>query len=110
MLGTLNSTQNVGQIGTSWSAPSNKYLAVTSCGDSYCGCKTGFTVINTTSSSVGLANVKRCDGTTVTIDIPASGSVTVSDCINMNSFWSVVSLNGLIGNISIAPGTYNDCV
>lgn len=110
---TVTSLQTNGQVGTDWYSSSYRYSGVTECGDNYCGCKRAFTVNNIGGSAVQINNVKSCDGGTVyDIDVPASGSVTVSDCVNMNSFWSQALISGNANNLSIAlpsPGTYIDC-
>ena len=108
---SITSTQTANSTGTSWHGSKFKFSGVTNCSDSYCGCKTGFSVTNSGASAISLTNVKKCDSTVETIVVPASGSVVVNTCINMNSFWSVVSsISGGINDIDIAPGTYTDCV
>jgi hypothetical protein len=94
-------------VGTAWSSPGYKYAQVTDCTDSYCGCKSGFTVTNIGSGTVSLVNVKKCDGTSIDLEFP-QGDTVVSDCINMNVFWVIAGLSGT--NLSIsAGGSYNDC-
>ena len=106
---TVTSLQTNGQVGTDWSSSSYKYSVVSDCTDNYCGCKRAFTV-NNIGGVVQINNVKSCDGGTVyTIDVPASGSATVSNCINMNSFWSQANLTGNANNLTIS-GSYIDCV
>ena len=105
---SVTSSQTANSAGVGWTSTSYKYSSVTDCTDLYCGCKSGFTV-NNIGGVVQLVNVKTCDESVVNIDIPASGSVTVSDCINMNSFWSKAAISGSFNNLSIAIGAYDDC-
>jgi len=106
---SVTSLQTNGSVGTGWSSSSYKYSVVADCPDNYCGCKRAFTV-NNIGGVVQINNVKSCDGGTVyTIDVPASGSVTLSNCINMNSFWSQALIAGVANNLTIS-GSYIDCV
>ena len=104
---SVTSVQTSALTGTDWSSPSYKYAQVTGCLDTYCGCKSGFTITNIGGTTVTLNNVKKCDGTSITFEFP-NGDTVVSDCINMNSFWSVAGQ--FTTNLSISSGgSYNDC-
>ena len=105
---SLTSQQPSVSTGTNWSSSAYKYAEVIDCNDSYCGCKSGFTV-NNIGGTVSLINVEECDGTLIDLEFPPSSSTVISDCINMNSFWGVAGLSGS-SNLSISPGgSYNDC-
>jgi hypothetical protein len=106
---TITSSQNNTTIGTNWPSAAYRYSIVTDCSDTYCGCKTGFGVNNTSSSQITLSNVKTCNGDVVTIILGGESTTTVTACINMNSFWQTVYSGGYSTQIQIALGTYNDC-
>ena len=104
----ITTSQNNNSTGVDWTDTSNRTAVVTNCSDNYCGCKTGFTVLNSSSSPITL-NAKVCAGDTIQLTIPGSGELTVNDCINMNAFWVAVLSSGSTSFITIGPGTYNDC-
>ncbi len=107
---SITSSQNNNSVGTDWSTTAKKFSIVTDCSDTYCGCKTGFSINNTSASSITLSNVKTCSGDVVNLTIAGESFNTVTDCINMNSFWQTVFIGGHLSFIQITPGTpYNNC-
>ena len=107
---SINSTQTNGQTGTDWSLSTKKYEIVTGCTDNDCGCRSNFT-INNTSATQHLVSYRLCDGTLVSNTIlPGGGSINITNCVNVNSIWRYAALASPTywNNITIT-GSYNNC-
>jgi hypothetical protein len=105
---SISVPQDVADVGTDWSLSTKQFSTQSSCSDGDCGCKTNFTVTNTGGPGTTFS-VKKCDGTTYTVGpLPSGGSVTVSDCIDMNSFWLSARIAGHYNEVEIS-GSYDNC-
>ncbi len=103
-----NVPQGTAASGTDWSLSTKQFSVQSSCNDVDCGCKTNFIITNTGGAGTTF-QCKKCDGTLYTVGpLPNGGTQTVSDCINMNSFWQLALGAGHYNNVEIS-GSYDNC-
>jgi len=107
---TITSNQSNGLTGTFWESLLTKFSVQTNCADSDCGCKNNFTINDESGGGVSNVYYKSCDGSATygPFTISPNSFINVTQCVNINTLWSIATQSGYSNDISIG-GTYSNC-
>lgn len=106
---SIINTPQTSLAGTGWNDTGTQFSVETNCEDGDCGCKTNFLINDVSGGGISNVYYKGCNGATYgPFTISAGGSLSVTQCVNINSVWAYAYIMGYYGDISIT-GTYSNC-